>query len=152
MKLDLYTAISSALPFVALVISLISLLLSMRNRSDQRQALLLSKKTDLITKRANRYASLETLVLVYLQEKDILLKRIGSGANAGDDLQRVDAGLTNSLERKLACQKQLSNSRAMPATDLAVLEQELTSENEYSAYVSGELTREQETLKKLIGP
>jgi hypothetical protein len=143
MKLDLYTTMVSALPFLAILISGISLFLSIKNKRTAHQA----RRGDLVEKIAANHAKLESLITVYLQEKDILWRRAELPENA-IELRRVDEGLTSSMQRKETYREKLSDVQAAPAGHS--VEERLATEKAYFAEVSEELAREQNALKKLL--
>ena len=145
---ELYIALSPALPIAALLISVVSLLVSMRNRADQKQAVLLEKNTELITKLAERQWKVHHLALIYIQKKTLLLKTFDVKADALE-LKRLDSCLTLALEEQLSVQGWLSRARKAPPPDLASLEKDLATANEALALVDGSLEHEQGTLAEL---
>ena len=145
---ELYTAIAPAIPVAALLLSLLSLMVSMRNRADQGRALLLSKKTALITTLAERPAILGQLALIYIQKKGILLKALDAARDAGE-LKRIDSNLTLVLEAKQSGQDWLFRTHRTEPVDLADLESMLATANDALAHDADELTKEQAGLSDL---
>ena len=100
---ELYISLSPALPIAALLISVVSLLVSMRNRSDKKQAVLLEKNTELVAKLAERLWKVQHLALIYLQKKTLLLKTFDAKTDALE-FKRLNSDLTLALEEQLSVQ------------------------------------------------
>lgn len=142
---ELYQAIAPALPVGALLLSILSLLVSLRNRADQRRSLMLGKKTELIGMLAQRQSKLGYLELVYLQK----LKFLHEQSNNPNEAERIQANLALVQREQKNCDFQLSKIRSTEPTDLRAFESMLATGTEFLTHVSGELEKEQVVFKEL---
>jgi hypothetical protein len=144
----LYQDIAPAVPIAALLISVISLIVSLRNRIDQRATVLHGKKTNIITTLAERRAALGHLTLVYAQKLQILQSVFGAKADDAER-KRVEGNLALVVEEQNECEKLLEQVRNTSPTDIATLESLQATSNEFLTHVREELEKESGALKEL---
>ena len=144
----LYEAIAPALPAAALLLSLLSLFVSLRNRTDQREALLLGKRTEIVTLIAQRQAKLGHLEFVLLQKSKLLG---GQHGKAGDpeEVQRIRANLEEIRKQVKGCDFLLVKLRAAELANSHYFEKQLATASEFLVHVNEELEKERSALEEL---
>ena len=148
MLAELYQSIAPALPLAALFLSLLSLFVSIRNRTDQRQAMLLEKKTELIGLLAQRQSKLGHLELVCLQ-KLLVLRNHPEEAADPEEESRIHNNLEALRTERRNCDVQITNVRKTNPTDLRSFEGMLATATEFLTLIGGELEVERVTLQEL---
>ena len=144
----LYQALAPWLPAAALVISVLSFREARRNRTNQREVLVLGKKTEIVTLLAQRLSKLGQLELIYAQ-KILLIRAQPAGADDPDERTRVNSNLKLLQKERKNCEWQLFKVRTIPLSDLQALESLLATATEFLSHVAGELEKEQRVFNEL---
>lgn len=140
--------LSPWVPFVALSISILSLLLARKSRSEQRQVFVFSKRIELVSLLAQRLSKIGQLELVCAQK--IIFLQGGNHADGDSfEIDRLRGNLQLLIKERKNCEWQLNKIRSTPLTDIQALESVLATATEFLVHVTAELEKEQQVFDDL---
>ena len=144
----LYDSLAPWLPAAALLVALLSFREARRNGKNQREALLLGKRTDIISLLAQRLSKVGQLELVYVQ-KLLLLRTQPADASDPEERARISTHLELLQKEQKNCEWHLYKMRTLPLVDLEILESQIATAVEFLTHVEGELEKELRVFTEL---
>ncbi len=148
MEQTTYWVISISLGAVALLISLGSVILGLWNRAEQRRFLLLSKKTEVLTKLVEARAKLNHLTMIYAQNLQFI-QHMGSPESLGPEAARIRNNLDLIIEKSSIAESNYNLLINIKTSNIEELEKWITVANSFIVHATEELEKEQKVFHDL---
>ena len=141
---DFPQAMSLAVSLAALLLSLVALFTNMRTRDDQREVVLLQRRTELVDLISRRQSHVGHIELLYLQKLQLLQAHPDP-----DEEARLRSNLAVLQKEHKNCSFLLNKLYNSTPTDLRAFEDMLLTAKQFLNHIAGEREKEQGTLDQL---